>query len=399
MLRGQQAFGAFENLLGRALALSSEGKENQARALLIANQATIDATTKALLAHREFKAQTGRERAEEAVLALARATQLSILVACAAIVFVVYKGLTMVRYISRSLKRVVRIAVDIGDGNLCHDFGVAAKDEIGELMTALEQMNGALVRIVSEVRAGTASVASATEEIACGNEHLSARTEQQAGALEETASTMEQLTATVQQNAGNAEQAEQLASSALKYASEGGVTVELVVQTMMAIDATSRKIADITAVVDSLAFQTNILALNAAVEAARAGEQGRGFAVVAGEVRTLAHRAACAASEIKVLIGKSVSEVQAGGRLVIDAGAGMKQVVDSVRSVSAVVAAITLASKEQSAGIGQINTAIIQIDGTTQQNAALVVQASAAAASLRDQASSLYDTVSLFKTS
>jgi methyl-accepting chemotaxis protein len=258
-------------------------------------------------------------------------------------------------------------------------------------------MNDSLGRIVGEVRSGTDTIATASSQIAAGNLDLSSRTEQQASSLEETASSMEALTSTVKQNADNARQANQLAGSASEIALKGGVVVAQVVATMDSINASSKKIVDIIGVIDGIAFQTNILALNAAVEAARAGEQGRGFAVVASEVRNLAQRSAAAAKEIKGLIGDSVEKVDAGAKLVDQAGTTMGEIVESVKRVTDIMGEITAASQEQTSGIEQINQAISQMDQVTQQNASLVEEAAAAAESLQDQAGNLARVVSVFK--
>ncbi|GAA4027888.1 methyl-accepting chemotaxis protein [Actimicrobium antarcticum] len=266
------------------------------------------------------------------------------------------------------------------------------------LLFAMHEMQLNLATTVGDIRQSTDTIATASGQIATGNLDLSSRTEQQASALEETASSMEELTSTVKQNADNARQANQLAVNASDVAVKGGAVVSQVVTTMGAINESARKIADIIGVIDGIAFQTNILALNAAVEAARAGEQGRGFAVVASEVRSLAQRSASAAKEIKELINDSVEKVDAGTRLVDQAGATMTEVVASVRRVTDIIGEITAASQEQTAGIDQINQAIMQMDDVTQQNAALVEQAAAAAASLQDQAGNLVGVVSVFKT-
>jgi methyl-accepting chemotaxis protein len=264
-------------------------------------------------------------------------------------------------------------------------------------MRALQDMNDSLAKVVSEVQQGTHSIAGAAAEIATGNLDLSARTEQQAGSLEETASSMEELTSTVRQNAANAAQANQMAQAASSVAARGGDIVGKVVDTMGSIESSSRKIVDIIGVIDGIAFQTNILALNAAVEAARAGEQGRGFAVVASEVRSLAQRSAAAAKEIKTLIGDSVDQVAVGTKLVQHAGETMNEVVTSVARVTDIMAEITTATREQTGGIEQVNEAIVQMDQVTQQNAALVEEAAAAATSMQEQAGHLAQLVSRFQ--
>ena len=265
------------------------------------------------------------------------------------------------------------------------------------LLFAMEAMRCSLVKIVGEVRTGTDTIATASNQIAAGNLDLSSRTEEQATSLEETASSMEELTSTVKQNADNARQANQLAVSAAEVAVKGGNVVAEVVATMASINASSKKIVDIIGVIDGIAFQTNILALNAAVEAARAGEQGRGFAVVAAEVRNLAQRSAAAAKEIKTLINDSVEKVDVGGKLVDHAGETMADIVQSITRVTDIMSEIASASMEQTMGIEQINSAISQMDQVTQQNAALVEQAAAAAGSLEEQAVALADVVSIFK--
>jgi methyl-accepting chemotaxis protein len=303
----------------------------------------------------------------------------------------------LTRGITVPLNHAVEIAVAVANKDLRSKIEVSSTDETGRLLQALKTMNDGLTSIVQEVRSGTEQIASASGEIAAGNLDLSSRTEQQAGSLEETASSMEELTSTVRQNADNARQANQLALQASAVAQRGGDVVSDVVETMDAINTSARKIVDIISVIDGIAFQTNILALNAAVEAARAGEQGRGFAVVATEVRSLAQRSAAAAKEIKVLIDDSVGKVDAGSALVSQAGMTMSEVVDSIQRVTDIMGEITSASAEQSSGIEQVNQAIGQMDQVTQQNAALVEEAAAAAASLQEQADALADVVSVFK--
>ncbi|MBC7860772.1 MAG: MCP four helix bundle domain-containing protein, partial [Burkholderiaceae bacterium] len=276
------------------------------------------------------------------------------------------------RSITVPISDAVRLAETVASGDLTSRIASASGDETGRLLSALGDMNGSLVEIVSEVRAGTDTIASSALQIASGTAELSARTEQQAAALEETASTMEELTSTVKQNADNASQASALAASASDVAIEGGAVVAQVVETVDAIHTSSRKIVEIIGVIDGIAFQTNILALNASVEAARAGEHGRGFAVVAGEVRMLAQRCANAAKEIKVLIDDSVAHVDTGNALVAQAGTTISRVVTSVRQVSNIVNEIAAASREQSLAIEQVNQAIGAMDNVTQKNAALV---------------------------
>ncbi|MBK4737891.1 methyl-accepting chemotaxis protein [Noviherbaspirillum pedocola] len=305
----------------------------------------------------------------------------------------------LTRSITRPLNAAVKGAQRVADGDLTGLIDVTTGDEIGQLQQALKNMNGNLLKIVSDIRVGTEAIGTASAEIASGNQDLSSRTEQQAGSLEETASSMEELTSTVKQNADNARQANQLAESASEVAERGGAVVSQVVGTMSEIEAASRKISDIIGTIDGIAFQTNILALNAAVEAARAGEQGRGFAVVASEVRSLAQRSAAAAKEIKDLIGDSVAKVDAGTHLAGEAGQTMEEVVASIRRVTDIVAEISAASNEQSAGIEQVNQAIAQMDQVTQQNAALVEQAAAASESMSDQSQQLSRAVSQFKLS
>jgi methyl-accepting chemotaxis protein len=306
-------------------------------------------------------------------------------------------GLTLTRSITRPLAHAVALAQQVASGDLTADIRVSSKDEVGVLLSALKGMNESLLKTVSEVRTGTDTIVTASQQIAAGNLDLSARTEQQASSLEETASSMEELTSTVRQNADNAREANALAQNASGIATRGGKVVSQVVETMASINESSKKIADIIAVIDGIAFQTNILALNAAVEAARAGEQGRGFAVVASEVRNLAQRSAAAAKEIRSLITDSVGKVATGGQLVEEAGATMQEIVQGISRVTDIMSGIASASAEQTLGIEQVNAAITQMDDVTQQNAALVEEAAAAATSLEDQAASLAQLVSTFK--
>jgi methyl-accepting chemotaxis protein len=301
------------------------------------------------------------------------------------------------RSITRPLNSAVRLAQTVAAGDLTSRIDVNSKDEVGQLLEALKAMNGSLLQTVTEVRSGTDTIATASKQIAAGNLDLSSRTEEQASSLEETASSMEELNATVRQNADNARQANVLAEAASGVAARGGVVIGQVVGTMGEINASARQIADIISVIDGIAFQTNILALNAAVEAARAGEQGRGFAVVATEVRSLAQRSAAAAKDIKTLIDNSVARVEAGSRLVNEAGTTMQDIVDSVSRVTDIMSEISAATQEQTAGIDQINQAISQMDQVTQQNAALVEEAAAASEAMQDQAARLASVVSVFR--
>ncbi len=348
---------------------------------------------KALMAHeREVLDQMSTDIQDATARRLHLAILLGVLLAALGAVCT----LRISRSITRSLQMAIDIAATVASGDLSTRFAPPTRDQIGDLMRALHGMNDALARVVGEVQHGTKAISLASGEIAAGNGDLSARTEQQAGALEETASSLEQLSANVRQNAANAKQVKQLAQAASGVAEQGGAIVGQVVETMGAIDASARKIVDIIGVIDGIAFQTNILALNAAVEAAHAGEQGRGFAVVATEVRNLAQRSAAAAKKIKGLIADSVQQVGLGATLVEKAGATMDDVVASVRRVSDVMAEISSASDEQSAGIEQLNQAMSQMDQVTQQNAALVEQA-AAAASMQRQAAALAQAASGFR--
>ena len=313
------------------------------------------------------------------------------------IIFAVVVGSLLIRAIVGTLNEAVAVANAVASGDLTSKIVVDSGNETGQLMQALKIMNDNLVDLVSKVRSGTDSIATASSQIASGNSDLSQRTEEQASSLEQTASSMEELTSTVKQNADNARQANQLAAGASEVAVKGGAVVGQVVQTMSSINESSKKIVDIISVIDGIAFQTNILALNAAVEAARAGEQGRGFAVVATEVRTLAQRSAAAAKEIKELINDSVSKVEVGSQLVDEAGATMDEIVNAVKRVTDIMSEISAASQEQSSGIEQVNQAVTQMDEVTQQNAALVEQAAAAAESMQEQARALTHAVTIFK--
>jgi len=343
---------------------------------------------------------TNEADAAEASAAYQRARTLMLALSGLAIVVGAVAAVMIARSLLRQLggepDYAAEIAGRIASGDLTVVVDTASTDN-KSMLHAMKMMRDALARIVAEVRTGTETIASASTEIASGNQDLSARTEQQASSLEETASSMEELTSAVRANNDNARQANQLAQSASAVAQQGGSVVAQVVDTMGAINDSSRKIVDIISVIDGIAFQTNILALNAAVEAARAGEQGRGFAVVASEVRTLAQRSASAAKEIKELIGDSVEKVEIGSKLVEQAGQTMDEVVASVQRVTAIMADISTAGDEQSAGIEQINQAVSEMDTVTQQNAALVEEAAAAAEAMQDQAANLERVVSVFR--
>ena len=388
---------AYVNLRTAILKLKTDGQPEQAAQLtdekLIPALQAYDASIRNMSLHQKANI----DQAVLSIDALYRSGRLSLMVL--AVISLALGALLSWRLtagITGPLREAVKLAETVAAGDLSSHIQVQSKDETGQLMQALKDMNESLVGIVGQVRQGTDTIATASSQIAAGNQDLSSRTEEQASSLQQTAASMEELTSTVKQNADNARQANQLAVSASSVAVRGGSAVSQVVDTMSAINASSKKIVDIISVIDGIAFQTNILALNAAVEAARAGEQGRGFAVVAAEVRNLAQRSAAAAKEIKTLIGDSVDRVEEGSQQVLEAGKTMDEIVDSVKRVTDIMAEITSASQEQNQGIEQINQAITQMDQVTQQNAALVEQAAAAAQSLQEQAAGLSQVVSVF---
>ncbi|MDN7804585.1 methyl-accepting chemotaxis protein [Burkholderia gladioli] len=347
-----------------------------------------------------FEDQLNEQAQREAVATYSNVRALIAVIAGSALLVAVGTTILIARSILRQLggepSMAQYAAAQIADGNLMIDLPVTRGDS-SSLMASLETMRAKLASIVQGIKTSAESISIAAGEVAQGNVDLSQRTEEQAASLEETAASMEELTSTVKQNTDNARQGSTLAAAASQTASSGGEVVRQVVGTMADITSSSQKVSEIISVIEGIAFQTNILALNAAVEAARAGEQGRGFAVVAGEVRTLAQRSAVAAKEIKALIETSVSHVAAGSQLVSSAGATMDEIVRSVRRVTDIMGEIASASAEQGTGIEQVNVAVTQMDEVTQQNAALVEQATAAAQSMADQAESLRAAVSIFK--
>ncbi|WP_250495451.1 methyl-accepting chemotaxis protein [Caballeronia sp. GAWG1-1] len=381
-------------------ALNDAGEQNftEAREIAANESAPLFATVSALI-DRDVALNTkgASEAAGAAAIDYQRTLVFTSILIALAIVLSVAVGLLITRSIVTPIRRSLKVAETVAQGDLTSTIVDDGKDETGALLRALGNMNERLVDIVGRVRNGSESIATASAEIAAGNTDLSQRTEEQAASLQETAASMEELTSTVKQNTENAQQGNTLAANASEVAARGGAAVSRVVDTMKDISASSEKVAEIISVIEGIAFQTNILALNAAVEAARAGEEGRGFAVVAGEVRTLAQRSATAAKEIKDLIGESVAKVNAGSDLVDEAGRTMNEVVQSVKRVADLMGEISAASSEQHTGIEQVNVAVSQMDEVTQQNAALVEQASAAAQSMAQQSSALRDLVSVFK--
>jgi len=328
---------------------------------------------------------------------IASARTLMIGLALAAMLLGAVLAAWITRSVTRPIHDAVAVARTVAAGDLTGRIDVRSTDETGQLLMALRDMNDGLSKIVGDVHSGSAAISTATSQIAAGNLDLSQRTEEQAAALEQTTASLHELAHAVRHNFESGRQANTLASAAVDVAAQGGAVFARVIRTMEAIDASSKRIADIIGVVDGIAFQTNLLALNAAVEAARAGEQGRGFAVVASEVRTLAGRSAEASRQIRALIGESVENVDNGCKLVEQAGSTMDEIVVSVRRVTDIMGEISMASQEQTSGVDQINQAVGQMDQVTQQNAALVEQAAAAAQSLEFQAKNLVEVVSVFQ--
>ncbi|HEY9109231.1 MAG TPA: methyl-accepting chemotaxis protein [Roseateles sp.] len=392
-----QARKAYGAQVRKVLDLIAAGKREEAMALyegeLAEPQAKYYALLDKMVAHH---ADSMLRDVDDTKAQSHRAIYQMVGVSALAILLGIVTALLITRSVTRPIDRAIDLAEAVAAGNLTYRIQQVGRDEVGRLTAALQRMVDSLHGIVTQVRTGADRIHAAAEDVSHGNQDLATRTEQQASALQETAAAMEQLTAAVKLSSDNADHANQSASSASTVAAEGGQVVGQVVHTMNSISTSSRRIVEIIGVIDSIAFQTNILALNAAVEAARAGEQGRGFAVVASEVRSLAQRSAVAAKEIKALIDDSAHQVDTGSHMVEQAGATMQQVVTSIERVSRVVAEITSSSREQSAGIEQVNIAISQMDDTTQRNAALVEQSAAAARSLQQQASQLNDVVRAF---
>ena len=396
MEQARQQVGDYFKKVDGAIDLASVDPNTGVAAMQGADEAytglsrTLDASQVLLVEH-------ATRDADAKAAAAARTHWLLSLLSLGAAAAVVAVSWVVLRKVAQSLDQASRVARAVADGDLTLKVETDRKDELGELLRALATMKDSLLSTVVHVRSASDSIGTASAEIASGNQDLSARTEQAASSLQQTAASMEQLTSTVQSSVDAARQANQLAANASAIAVRGGQVVSQVVTTMDEINHSSRKIGDIIGVIDGIAFQTNILALNAAVEAARAGEQGRGFAVVAAEVRNLAQRSAEAAREIKDLIGTSVDKVDAGTRLVDEAGQTMGEIVASVQRVTDIIAEITAAAGEQGDGIGQVNVAVTQLDQMTQQNAALVEESAAAAESLKDQAARLAQVVAVFR--
>jgi len=382
----------------KALALKKAGDMAQAKGYALGSFAPVadkyNAVADKMVA---YQVQRSAEQASEAA-ELIRSYRTTVLVAgVAGLALLGLLSWVVVQRIRRSLAEVASVAQRIGEGDLSQPIQAQGRGEVAQMMRAMEGMQTSLVRIVGDVRQSSDSIATGSSEIATGNADLSQRTEEQASNLQQTAASMEQITSTVKNNSDTAQRAAVLAGSASAAAVKGGEVVGQVVATMQDIAAASKKITDIIAVIDGIAFQTNILALNAAVEAARAGEQGRGFAVVASEVRSLAQRSAEAAKEIKTLIGASVEKVDNGAQLVSNAGQSMEDIVTQVKRVSDLIGEISSATGEQTIGISQVGEAVTQLDQVTQQNAALVEQSAAAADSLKHQAAKLAQIVSVFR--
>jgi len=382
----------------QALGLSTSFRNDEAARVLMTEVDPIVQKTLGLLNRLiELQRKAADEANAAAIVTGDRLARTVYAVELVALILAVLVAWTITRSIVGPLRDAVSVARRVASGDLTSNIVPEGRDEAAELLSALREMNDGLGRMVSQIRTGADSIAIGAGEVAAGNQQLSSRTEEHASSLEETASTLEEFTTTVKQNAEHAKQASSLAATASTTAQKGGEVVTRVVTTFQEVTDSSKRIGDIIAVIDGISFQTNILALNAAVEAARAGEQGRGFAVVASEVRSLAQRSAESAKEIRGLIESSVGRVQAGAKLVEQAGKTMDELVGSVRKVAEIMTEIAAASHEQSSGIEQINKAITQMDTVVQMNASLVEEATAAATSMASQATGLARAVAQFR--
>jgi methyl-accepting chemotaxis protein len=390
----QVVFAEFFDAEGRSLTEDVATSPDSAAGLLLVEREITDAAGKSLGKLRAGFRRDAVTAARQAVLVAIGGALLAVL--AVVVVMLLWSARQVMRVLGGEPRDAVDVADRIAGGDLTHEVPVAAGDR-ASLMAALARMQAQLRRIVGDIRESAASIGTASSEVSAGNQDLTQRTEEQAGSLEQTSASMQQMRSTVGQNAQNAGTASALAGEASGIAVKGGGVVRAAVETMNAVTASSRKISEIIGVIDGIAFQTNILALNAAVEAARAGEQGRGFAVVAAEVRSLAHRSASAAKEIKDLISDSVAKVDIGARQVNDAGSTMEEIVAAVTKVSRLVSEISSASQEQAQGIEQVSESVTQMEKVTQQNAAMVEQASAAANSMADQSRALIDAVAVFR--
>jgi methyl-accepting chemotaxis protein len=397
----EQSGKTFEALMAEhknLMALASDGKEAEAIALVRGRFAQLhEKLNEQIEQVVKFNIEGARQASVEGDQRYAQSRLAIVGMLAASMVLGLTLAVLISHFIARPLREAATLARRVADGDLSASVAVTPGDETGHLMLALRDMNESLVRLVGQMRDGADAIAGSARKIASGNQDLSARTETQASSLEETASSMEELTSTVRDNDDHAREANQLAAAASEAAGKGSAAVSQVIATMGTIDASAKKIAGILGVIDGIAFQTNILALNAAVEAARAGDQGKGFAVVAAEVRHLAQRSAGAAKEIRTLIADSLDTIGTGSRLADQAGATMDDIMSSIGRVASIMAGIALASREQSAGIEQVNQTIAQLDEVTQRNAVLVEDVAGVAASLRGQSETLVRLVSAFK--
>ena len=393
----QMSDSAYQSGVTDLMGALEQGDDGSRDVLQLAVRPFLVSRNKLLSSVVALQAAEAKQMYETQLTRLRQIRLTSVLVLLLGLLVALIMAISLSRSVLGTLAYAGRVAREIAQGRLGHDIRVTRRDELGDLLDAFRTMDGRLSEIVSEVRHGSSEVSTASQQIARGSDDLSQRTQEQASSLEETASSMEEMTSTVKQNAENASHANRLARGAREQAERGGVVVGEAVTAMREIDAASGRIADIVSLIDEIAFQTNLLALNAAVEAARAGEQGRGFAVVATEVRHLAQRSAAAAKEIKGLIKDSTAKVQAGSSLVDQTGKALTEIVQSVNEVTDIVAEIAAASHEQSSGIEQVNHAVLLMDAMTQQNAALVEEAAAAARAMHEQAGELTRQVGFFQ--